>query len=424
MPGLPESLSVLRERGFRLLFWGQGISLLGDGMVNVALAFAVLGLGGSASELGLVLAARMLPLVGLLLAGGVVADRLPRRAVMVAADLVRFASQGAMAALLIAGVAEIWMLGALAAVTGAASGFFNPASTGLLPAVVSAERLAQANALRGVTKAAGDIAGPVIAGVLVATAGAGWAMAIDAATFLVSAAFLSRLRLPEPEALPVSSFMADMRVGWDVFRSLTWVWVFVLSAAIGNVLAGAWNVLGPVVAQHELGGAAGWAAAVAAFGAGSLAGGVLALHVDPPRPMLVVTLALLPYTIPLALLAVHAQLAPLAAAAFVAGAGLMLSNTLWETAIQRHVPPESLSRVSAYDWFGSMALQPVGLALWGPVSAAVGTTTALWVAFALGTASVVVLLCVRDIRTLPRIPRPVTVKGDTPVTLGSGNARS
>lgn len=424
MRGLPESLSVLRERGFRLLFWGQAVSLLGDGMVNVALAFAVLGLGGSASELGLVLAARMLPLVGLLLAGGVVADRLPRRAVMVAADLVRFASQGAMAALLIAGVAEIWMLGALAAVTGAATGFFNPASTGLMPAVVSPERLAQANALRGVTKATGDIAGPVIAGVLVATAGTGWAMAIDAATFLVSAAFLSRLWLPEPERLPASSFTADLREGWAVFRSLTWVWTFVLCATVGNVLWGAWSVLGPVVAQQELGGAAGWAAAVGAFGAGSLAGGVLALHVDPPRPMLVVTLALLPFSIPLVLLAVHAHLAPLAATAFLAGAGLMVSNTLWETTLQRHVPSESLSRVSAYDWFGSMALQPVGLALWGPVSAAVGTKTALWVAFAGGTISTIALLAVRDIRALPRFPQTVTEEHDTPVTVGSRHAPS
>jgi MFS family permease len=145
---LPRSLEVLREREYRLLFIGQAVSLLGDGMVNVALAFAVLELTGSASDLGLVLAARMVPLVGFLLAGGVMADRLPRRTVMVAADVVRLASQGAIAALLIAGEAHIWQLAALSAVTGSATAFFNPASTGLMPAVVSPGRLQQANAVR------------------------------------------------------------------------------------------------------------------------------------------------------------------------------------------------------------------------------------------------------------------------------------
>jgi MFS family permease len=423
---LPKSLDVLRERGFRNLFAGQAVSLLGDGMVNVALAFAVLGLGGSASELGLVLAARMVPLVGLLLAGGVVADRLPRRTLMVAADLVRFASQGAMAVLLISGAAEIWMLGALSAVTGAATGFFNPASTGLLPAVVSLERLSQANALRGLAQASGNIAGPVVAGVLVATAGAGWAMAIDSATFLASAAFLLRLSLPAHAPVPARSFVADLREGWDVFRSMTWVWTFVACATVGNVLFATWHVLGPVVAQEELGGAAAWAVIVAGFGAGSLLGGVLALHVDPVRPLLVATLSVIVFALPLAALALVAPVPVLSAVAFVAGAGLMVSNTVWETTLQRHVPPESLSRVSAYDWFGSMALQPVGLALWGPVAELVGTSTAIWTAFGLHVASILALLAVRDIRELPRFPASpsVTVDTKTPVTVGSGRGAS
>jgi MFS family permease len=423
---LPESLDVLRERGFRNLFAGQAVSLLGDGMVNVALAFAVLGIGGGASELGLVLAARAVPLVGLLLAGGVVADRLPRRTVMVTADLVRFASQGAIAVLLISGAAEIWMLAALSAVTGAATGFFNPASTGLLPAVVGLERLPQANALRGLAQASGHIAGPVVAGVLVATAGAGWAMAIDAATFLLSAAFLARLSLPAHVPVAARSFAADLRDGWDVFRSMTWVWTFVACATVGNLLFATWHVLGPVVAQAELGGAAAWAAIVAGFGAGSLLGGVLALHVDPARPLLVATAAVIPFALPLAFLAIVAPVPVLTAAAFVAGAGLMVSNTVWETTLQRHVPPESLSRVSAYDWFGSMALQPVGLALWGPVAELAGTSTAIWTAFGLHLASIIALFAVREIRELPRYPsaRAVTVDPETPVTIGSGRGAS
>ena len=409
MTRLPASLEVLRERDYRLLFCGQAVSLLGDGMVNVALAFAVLGLGGSASDVGLVFAARMAPLVACLLAGGVVADRVSRRTVMVLADVVRLAAQGTMAALLVAGAAELWMLGALAGLTGAATGFFNPASTGLLPAVVSAERLQQANALRGLAMACGEIAGPVIAGVLVATAGAGWALGVDALTFAASAAFLVRLRVPARAVRTTRSFFGDLRDGWDAFRSRTWVWTFVASAAAGNMLFASWNVLGPVVADRELGGAATWGLIVGALGAGSLVGGFIALHARPARPLLVATIGVSIFALPLVALALGLPAPAIAAVTFLSGAGLMLSNTVWESTLQRHIPAESLSRVSAYDWFGSMAFQPLGFALWGPLAGAIGVDVALWLAFALQVASVLALLAVRDIRRLPPFPEPSQV---------------
>jgi Major Facilitator Superfamily len=405
MPRLPESLAVLREREFRLLFGGQAVSLLGDGMVNVALAFAVLHLGGSASEVGLVFAARMLPLVACLLVGGVVADRASRRAVMVAADVMRLASQGLMAALLIAGVAEVWTLAVLAGITGAASGFFNPASTGLLP-VVGPALLQQANGLRATAMAVGEILGPATAGLLVASAGAGWALTLDAATFAVSAVFLARLRLPPGAAREATPFLADLRDGWHAFRSRTWVWTFVASAALGNLLFGAWHVLGPVVAQRDLGGPAAWGLIVAAMGAGGLVGGLLAIRLRPRRPLVLATLTVSLFSLPLALLAAGVPAAPLALTALFSGAGLMLSNSVWESTLQRHIPAESLSRVSAYDWFGSMAFSPLGLALWGPVSALVGVDVSLWLAFALQVVSTLALLAVRDIRRLGAEPLP------------------
>jgi MFS family permease len=401
---MPRSLQVLREREYRLFFLGQAVSLLGDGMVNVALAFAVLDLTGSASSLGLVLAARMLPLVGFLLAGGVMADRLPRRTVMIAADLVRVASQGAIAALLIAGVAEVWQLAALSAVTGSATAFFNPASTGLMPAVVSRERLQQANALRGLAMAAGQIAGPALAGILVAGAGAGWALAVDAATFAVSVAFLLRLHVPAMERLVVRSLLADLREGWDTFRSLTWLWTFVAAATIGNFVSAASGVLGPLVAKESLGGATAWALIVSAVGVGSLAGGVLALHVQPRRPMLMATLPLFLFAAPLAMLALEVPAVYIAGVSLLSGAGLMISNTVWETTLQRHVPAEALSRVSSYDWFGSLAFQPIGFAIWGPVAELGGVSTTLWVAFAIQIATTTLLLLVPSIRHLQSTP--------------------
>jgi MFS family permease len=401
---LPESLDVLRRREFRLLFGAQAVSVLGDRMVAVALAFAVLEIGGSAADVGLVLAAGVFPLVGSVVVGGVVADRASRRTVMVGADLVRVASQGTMAALLIAGAADVWMLALLAGVTGTATGFFDPASTGLLPELVPAAQLQPANALRSSAISAGEILGPLAAGLLVATAGAGWAIAADAATFAVSAACLVLLRVPTRVAAGTRSFVADLRDGWVAFRSRRWVWTVVAYVAIGNILWGAWNGLGPVVADRDLGGAAAWSIVLAAAGVGALAGSLLATQVDPRRPLLFVALTDGLFALPLAFLAAVPPVPLLACGALVSGAGMMVGMSVWESTLQRHIPGESLSRVSSYDWFGSMAFYPLGLAIWGPVAAAIGVGVALWLAFGIGVVAVLALLSVPDIRRLPRAP--------------------
>jgi predicted MFS family arabinose efflux permease len=387
---------VLRQRDFRLYFIGQSVSLFGDGMTRVALAFAVLSSGGSASAVGLVLAANVLPEIACVLVGGVVADRTSRRGVMVAADLVRLASQGTMAALVIAGDARVWSLALLAGIGGAASGFFNPATTGLLPAVVVPDDLQRANGLRAVSMAAGEVAGPLVAGLLVASAGAGWALAVDAASFGVSAAFLSRLlvdgRSTTPRLAGGPSFLADLREGWREFRARTWVWTFVLAIGLGNMLWGAWGALGPVVAKRDLGGAAAWGTVLAAMGAGGIVGALLAIRLKPRRPLVVVALAYLLFSAPLAMLAAGAPVAALAAGALAAGVGLTLGNTVWESTLQRNIPRASLSRVTAYDWFGALALRPLGLVVWGPLAAGLGLTPSLWLAFALQAALALAML--------------------------------
>lgn len=369
-------------------------------MAIVALAFAVLEIGGSTSDVGLVLAAGAFPLVATVLAGGVVADRSSRRAVMVIADLVRVASQGAMAALLIAGVAEVWMLALMAAVTGAATGFFGPASTGLLPEVVLAEQLQPANGLRASAVSTGEILGPVFGGVLVAAAGAGWAIAIDAVTFAVSAVCLAMLRIPTRVAAEQGSFVADLREGWVAFRSRRWVWTFVLYFAMGNLLWGAWNALGPIVAEHDLGGAAAWGTILAAVGVGALAGSLLATRVKPRRPLLPAALADGLFALPLAFMAAATSVPLIACGAALSGAGIALAISIWESTLQRHIPAESLSRVSSYDWFGSLAFNPLGLAVWGPVAAAIGISVSLWLAFGLAVVLTLALISVPDIRHL------------------------
>jgi MFS family permease len=398
LPALPESLSVLRRRDFRLLFGAQAVSVVGDRMVGIALAFAVLGVGGSASAVGLVLAARALPLVAFLLIGGVVADRVSRKTVMVSADVVRLVTQGLTAGLLIAGAAQLWMLALLAALAGAATGFFNPASTGLLPAVVTADELQQANGLRATAMSGGEILGPVVAGGLVAAAGPGWALAIDALTFAASALLLARLTLPARAQRDATTFLADLREGWGEFRARTWVWAFVAAAAIGNLVWGAWSTLGPVVAARHLGGAAAWGTVLGAMGLGSLAGSVVAVRSRPRHPLLIATVSWPLMVVPLALLAVLAPVGLLAAGAVLAGLSMMLGNALWESTLQRRIPAAALSRVSAYDWFGSLAFQPLGLAIWGPLAAAMGTGSALWLAVAVTLAVTAGLLAVPEVR--------------------------
>ncbi len=400
MPRLPENFDVLRDGAFRRLLSAAAISWFGDRMVTVALAFAVLAIGGSASSIGIVLAVRSGSLLVSLLLGGVVADRVSRRAVMVWADAARLVTQGILAALVIAGTAEVWSIALLSGLAGIASGFFNPASVGLLPAIVAPERLQQANGVRATAMSAGEIGGPVLAGVLVAAAGAGWALAVDAATFGVSALLLLGLRVPARTQRAATSFWSDLREGWDTFSGTAWVWTFVVWASLANLIWGAWAVLGPVVADGDLGGPAAWGAINAALGVGALLGALGAIRQMPRRPVLAAALTGFTLLPALALLAAGAPAAAVAAGAFVFGIGMMFGNTVWESTLQRHIRPEALSRVSAYDWFGSFAVAPVGLAIWGPIAEGIGIGDALWLAALLSLASTVLLLAVRDVREL------------------------
>jgi MFS family permease len=370
------------DRNSRLLFVGQATSLLGDGMVTVALSFAVLDLTGSVSDLGIVLAAQAVPLVTFVLVGGVWADRLPRRLVMLGADGIRFATQAATAALLIAGTARIWELVVLQAIYGLATAFFQPAISGLMPLVTRAEDLQKANALRGMAQSGGRFAGPALAGVLVAAVGPGWALAADAATFAVSLATLAAMAVPASAKLPAQRFLRDLVDGWREFTALPWAVAVVTSIAAGSIPWAAWSVLGPKVARDSLGGVGAWALIVAVDGVGMLIGGIVAMRLHVRRPIVVASLSLLLVPVPLALLALEAPVAVLAVVSLGTGFATTFFNALWETALQRRVPPAALSRVTAYDWFGSLALNPVGYAVIGPIAAALGLHTTLWLASA------------------------------------------
>ena len=394
------SLGALTEPQFRLLFLGRAATAIGDRMAVLALPFAVLAITRSVSALGVVLACGTVSMVVFLLVGGVFADRLSRRNVMISADLVRALSQGGVAILLISGEADVWNLALAQTVNGAASAFFTPAAQGLIPDTVSADRLQQANALLGVSRNVTGIGGPAVAGLLVATAGPGWALGIDALTFLASAVLLSRLSLPPVERSP-TSVVTDLREGWAEFTGRTWIWASVVNFALFQLIVlASWVVLGPYVAETELGGASAWAIILVAGSMGALCGSAIALRWIPVQTGIVMFAMVALFGPQLALLAISAPVLVIAAGAAVASATMSVFNALWFTTLQERTPAHARSRVSSYDWVGSMIFLPVGMALVGPISNGIGVTTTLLIAALWAVAGSLFMLLLPFIRGL------------------------
>jgi predicted MFS family arabinose efflux permease len=398
-----SSTAPLREREFRLLFAGRTISLVGGSIAPVALAFAVLDLTGSKTDLGLILAAREIPLIVFLLVGGIWADRLPRNLVMVGANVVSGTAQAVAAALLITGNAEVWHLAALAAVNGSASAFFFPASAGIVPQTVPSPLLQQANALLQLAMNFAMIGGAALAGFLVAGFGPGWAIAVDAGTFLAAALLIALMRLPEVVRERAPNFIEELAVGWREFWSRAWLWAIVLQFSfLLMTVMGAFLVLGPVVADEELGGPKAWGAILTGWSAGLVLGGVIGLRFRPRRMLLAATFGILALPLPLIALGFPLGVPGIAAAAFVAGVGNEIFGLLWHTTMQQEIPPDKLSRVYSYDALGSIALVPLGYALAGPAAEAFGVRATLWGAAAIGIGVTLTVLLVRDVRTLER----------------------
>jgi predicted MFS family arabinose efflux permease len=405
-------VSLREHRTFRLLFWGQALSVLGDRITPVAIAFAVLGLG-TASDLGLVLAAGGIPFALFALAGGVWADRVGRRRVMLASDIVRALSQSATAALLLTGTAEVWMLAVLAFVYGTAAAVFMPALIGLIPQTVSHARLQEANGLLALTRSIASVAGPALAGVLVVSAGSGEAIAVDAATFVVSALCLARMRVGAEPAAAASSgdavpaghepFLAGLRRGWDEVRSRTWLtWGLVAMSTYHVFVLPSVFVLGPALAEEQLNGASSWAAIVACFGIGGVLGNVVALRLPLRRPVFTAALALVGASTQAAIIGSGLGTVGIAGLELLAGVCVALFFTLWDLSIQEQIPALAVSRVSAYDFSVSMGLMPLGMAMAGPIANALGLQATLIGMSAVGLVGALAWLAQPSVRRLRR----------------------
>jgi MFS family permease len=390
----------LGERDFRLLLAARFSSLFGNGMAPIAIAFAVLELHPSASALSLVVGARMLPMVAFMLVGGVIADRFPRQRVMLASNLLAGAAQVATAALLLLGAAQLWQLVALQAIGGAGSAFFLPALNGLVPQIIAkASERQQANALLGLTRDGARIGGAALGGLIVAAAGAGWGIGVDAACFFVSAGLLAPLRVEEDARPPRRALVRELAEGWHEFRAHRWVWVISAQFAVTNATGMAcFFVLGPLVSEQSLGGPAGWGIVLAGYTSGLVVGGLVGLRITFTRPLLAAPACALLIVPLVVLLAVRAPLALVATAAVAAGATGAVFGVVFDTALQRHIPQERLSRVTSYSIVASFASIPLGVGVVGVVADVIGASATLWVASVVVACAGLATLAARDVR--------------------------
>jgi predicted MFS family arabinose efflux permease len=402
---LRERLGALSERDFRLLFSATTITTIGDRLGGIALAFAVLDLpGGTATDLGIVLGVRQGVNAAVVLAGGVVADRLPRNLVLTGASVVQGVAQALTALLVLSGEATVASLVALAAIYGAGNALVVPAEVGLVPQTVSPARLQQANALQGLSRNVVGVLGPAVGGVLVVAGSPGVALATDAVSFFACAALLARIRVPRRTERG-AGFFHELREGWNEFTAHTWLWSTVLLFGIGNLMFTSIGVLGPLVSKQDLGGAGAWATILTAGGVGSVVGGVAALRIRPSRPLLVACIAPAPMALQPLLLAASAPVWAISAASLVAGAGLSVHLALWFTVFQREIPEQAQSRVSSYDALGSFVFMPLGYALVGPVAAAIGVDETLVAAAAVETVCLAIILAIPSVWAI-RAPAP------------------
>lgn len=412
-------------RNYTLLTAATVIAGLGGAGALIASAFAVLEAGGSATDVGLVSAARTVPLVVFILVGGAVADRLPRHRVMVGANLLNCLSQGAFAALVLAGEPQLWQMALLAALGGTGQAFFAPASEGMVLASVSGEQAGRAFAVYRMGMNGANIGGAALGGALVAAVGPGWVLAIDSVAFALAGAlraFLDVSAVAPREA--GAGVLRDLRDGWREVASRPWLWAVVAQFAVVNaVVAAAEAVYGPMVADDHLGGAGPWGLALGAFGAGTVGGALLMTRFAPRRLLFIGALCIFPLALPSAALAVPLSAGGLVAVMFGTGVAVEIFSVTWMTALHQEIPEDKFSRVSSYDWLGSLALVPLATALAGPVQDLIGRTTALWCCSALIALLTAAVLCVPDVRRLQRRTSGTTAEvGGTAAAVVGGTA--
>jgi MFS family permease len=410
--GLVRRFPVLAIRDFRILLAERLIAPASVGFSMVGVSFAVLNATGSSSDLSFVLAAQIAPSLVFALIGGVAADRFPAQRVILAANVIMAVGEGTFGLLVLTGRPPLWAMICLEALTGIGVALFYPASQGLLPRLVPGDLLQEASAISRMAMNTGMMSGAAIAGLLVAAAGPGWALALCGIGMVSTVPMLlsikggrQRVRQDAGQAdgvpAPAPSMLAELREGWAEFRSHTWLWVIVCQFCVVMMAwYGAFEVLGPVVAREHLGGPAAWGAITAADSFGLIAGGLIALRFTPRRPTRFVVLIGGAVAISPLSLAMVLPLPAVCVASFCLGVFIEMMMVQWTVTMARNIPPDKLARVSAYDVLGSVMAMPIGALIAGPLGAAIGISHAQYAAAAVIVVASALALIPRDVRAM------------------------
>ena len=420
--GFFRRFPVLGIRDFRLLLTDRLIAPASVGFSIVGVSFAVLKVTGSAADLSYVLAAQIAPSLVFALLGGVAADRFPPQRVIIVANLLMALGEGTFGLLALTSSPPLWAMIGLEAITGTGAAIFYPASQALLPRLVPREALQEASAISRLVMNVGQMSGAAIAGLLVAAAGAGWALVLCGIGMISTIPMLLAIRGSRPVTGPEAtaagpdaagrSMLAELREGWSEFRSHTWLWVIVAQFCVVMMAwYGAFSVLGPVVAREHLGGPAAWGAITAADAFGLIAGGLAALRFTPRRPMLFVVLTGGAVAISPLSLAMVLPLPAVCLASFGLGVFVEMMMVQWTVTMARNIPPDKLARVSSYDVLGSVMAMPAGALIAGPLGTAIGAARAQYAAAAVIVIASALALIPRDVRTFrsdeaPGAPAP------------------
>jgi MFS family permease len=418
-----DKAGVLAERNFRRFYTGYVTSLLGTSMSSIALTWAVFDSHHGTTALGIVMFANVAPMVLLMAVAGAIADRYGRRRVMLGADVLRCCAQALLATLLLpehlfplapfAGRPPLWLFILLASLRGSGDAFFGPALQGLTVEMAPPAQLGNANTLFGLARSFTTVAGPSLAGLLLAITDPALVIAADALSYLVSVVALSLLQFPEAAAnraavsqpgvsrKPVAQLRQDMAEGWTEFRSRTWLWVSTVQWAFLNLITWApFLLLGQAMAKAYLGGPRAWGAIMAAEGAGAILAGLLMLGRKPEHPMVIATIATFCYALPDIPLALHATALWVGLAAFVLGIGSAAANTYFSTAIQQQVPADKQARVNSLMMFPNYGIGVMGFVIDGPLASAFGAQAVFGVGAIYGLVSTGVVLALPSIRNV------------------------
>ena len=402
-------LGTLRHRDFRLLWMGQSVSLIGDGIYLVAIAWLVYDITNEPGALALVGLAWTLPMVLALLFSGVLSDRFERRRLLVLSDFVRGAAIAAIAILTLTGLVELWQVVVLVVVYGIGEALFQPAFSAIVPDVVPREQLLQANSLRELMEPLGlRFAGPALGGLLITVFDVGTAFLVDALTFAASAVVVSFMSRQPPPREESNTFRKDLSEGFAYVRDHAWLWATLAGAALFLLATyGPFEVLLPYIIRNDLdGSAATFGTVMAAGGLGSIAAALLLSRTGAPRRH--VTFMWSAWGVGTTLdigLAISNAAWQMCAIAFFSFGFATAGMVVWTTLVNTLVPAEMLGRVSSLDWFVSIGLTPLSFALTGPMAEWLGARLTLGLAGGVGLLTFF-LLYIPGVRDPERSPLP------------------